>query len=83
MGDPSSEGKRSTPFSIKIITHLPNMTNICSSFIKNSDGSWTTLCPVSIEAQNGRIDLGAGLRFTPGVLFSGVDLAAWLESNCR
>ncbi len=58
--------------------------NICQSFRKNADGSWTSIQSVTITGQGGgQIQIGAGMTFTRGVQFMGLDLAAWLDQNCH
>jgi hypothetical protein len=57
--------------------------NPCQAFRKNSNGSWTSVQSVTISNPNGgQIQIGAGVTFTRGVMFMGVDLAAWLDANC-
>jgi len=56
--------------------------NVCSQFRKNPDGSWTSIDAVFIEGPNGKINVGPGMTFRQGALFLGLDLAAWLDSNC-
>jgi hypothetical protein len=50
----------------------------CSDFARNPDGSWSPVKPVNV---NGVI-MGPGVRFTPGVQFGGIDLAAVLNQQC-
>ncbi len=54
----------------------------CEAFRKNPDGSWTCIKPVTISGPNGTVKLGAGMTFSPGVAFMGVDLAKLLEEHC-
>ena len=59
------------------------MTNdLCSAFRKNPDGSWTSVRSVAINSPTGNIQIGTGVTFTRGVLWSGIDLAAYLDQNC-
>ncbi len=58
------------------------MNEICQSFRKNADGSWTSIGSVTINGPNGSIQIGPGMTFQRGVLFMGLDLAAWLDENC-
>jgi hypothetical protein len=48
---------------------------VLQSFRRNANGSWTPLKTVTI----GGITVGPGVAFTPGVAFSGLDLAALLN----
>jgi hypothetical protein len=50
----------------------------CADFTRNPDGSWSPVKPVQL----GGITMGPGVRFTPGVLFGGVDLASALNQHC-
>ena len=60
------------------------MVEPCDGFQRNANGSWTSLKPFNISGPSGgQISAGAGVTFTPGTLFNGVDLAAWLEKNCQ
>ena len=51
----------------------------CSDFVRNPDGSWSSVKPVSF----GGITLGPGVKFSPGVRFNGVDLGSTLNMHCR
>lgn len=51
----------------------------CADFQHNPDGSWSPLHPVTI---NGVTMGGPGVKFTVGVAFGGVDLAAALNKQC-
>ena len=46
-------------------------------FQQNADASYSPKCMVSI----GGIALGAGVSFTPGVSFSGVDIANYADRD--
>ena len=52
----------------------------CGDFKYNQDGSWSQLHSVTI---NGVTMSGSNSRFTEGVVFGGVDLAAALNRQCR
>ena len=54
-----------------------------NGFWRNEDGSWICIDPVTIEHPNGRVQVSPGTMLTPGMLFMGVDLAAWLEDELR
>jgi hypothetical protein len=58
-------------------------TDICSAFRKNADGSWTCIKPVTLQGPNGKVGIGAGASFARGSLFMGLDVAAWLDQNCK
>lgn len=51
----------------------------CLDFQRNPNGSWSPLKPVSI----GGVQMTPGVQFTPGVSFSGIDLAAELNRQCK
>jgi hypothetical protein len=48
------------------------------TFRRNRDGTWTCVAPVSFEGPIGRIRLSPGASFAKGVLYKGVDIAAFL-----
>jgi hypothetical protein len=50
----------------------------CSDFVRNSNGSWSPVRPVTING----VTMGPGVAFAPGVAFGGVDLAAVLNQQC-
>ena len=54
----------------------------CDAFQKNSDGSWTTVKPVTISSPMGEVKLNIGQTFRKGVQFMGLDLASLLDENC-
>lgn len=54
----------------------------CSAFQRNPNGSWTSIKSVTINGPNGQIQISPGMTFIRGVLFMGLDLAAWLDENC-
>ena len=56
--------------------------DICSAFRRNPDGSWTSIGSVSIKGPSGQVQVGTGMTFNRGVLFLGLDIAAWLDQNC-
>lgn len=55
----------------------------CSCFMKNPDGTWTCIKETMIFGYGGIIPITPGLNFTEGVIWMGVDLAAWLNENCQ
>lgn len=59
------------------------MNDPCSAFRANSNGSWTTIARVTIPGPNGQVTLDPGVTVTPGVAFNGLDIASWLNQNCR
>jgi hypothetical protein len=54
----------------------PQLT--CADFRHNPNGSWTPLHPVTL----GGVSMGAGVAFSEGVQFGGIDLAAALNKQC-
>jgi len=54
----------------------------CEAFEKDSDGNWHCITPVSIEIEKRVVVIGKGTTFIGGVLFTGIDVAKWLEENC-
>ncbi len=59
-----------------------NTNVICSSFVKNDDGSWSALRNVSVPGAGGSFNVREGAQFRPGASFAGLDLAAQLEKDC-
>ena len=57
--------------------------DVRSAFWRNEDGSWICIDPVTIEHPHGRMQVSPGTTLKPGVLFMGIDLAAWLEQQVR
>ena len=60
----------------------PILMNVCDSFRRNPNGSWTSVAAVTIQGPAGQVQIGPGMTFTRGVIFMGLDLAAWLDENC-
>jgi len=56
--------------------------SISDAVEKDSEGNWHCLKAISIEMENRMIALGAGMTFTKGVPFLGIDVAKWLDENC-
>jgi len=48
---------------------------------KDSEGNWHCLNAISIEMEQRIIVISAGMTFTKGVLFMGVDVAKWLDEH--
>jgi len=48
---------------------------------KDSKGNWHCLNAISIEMEQRIIVISAGMTFTKGVLFMGVDVAKWLDEH--
>ena len=48
---------------------------------KDSEGNWHCLEAISIEMEQRMIVISAGMTFTKGVLFMGVDVAKWLDEH--
>jgi hypothetical protein len=53
--------------------------NICDCFRRNPNGTWTCIRAVTIQG----VGIGPGVTVSRGVSFGGVDIAAWLDANCR
>ena len=51
------------------------------AFLRNRDGTWTCIRPVTLYGPNGRIQVTAGSTFALGTHFMNVDLAEWLEQQ--
>ena len=49
---------------------------------KDSEGNWHCLKAISIEMENRMIVLSAGMTFTKGVPFLGINVAKWLDEHC-
>jgi len=54
----------------------------CDAFVRNADGSWTCVADTTIFHPLGRIQVTQGSVFHPGIMYMGVDLAAWLGAAC-
>ena len=52
-----------------------NEHEILQSFRHNSDGTWTPLKTITVAGAT----VEQGVRFSRGVLFSGIDVAAFLD----
>ena len=57
------------------------MASFFRSFRRNADGSWTCIAPATLIHPRGRIQVTEGTCFSPGTVFMGVDVAAWLDSQ--
>jgi hypothetical protein len=57
------------------------MHDFYRAFSRNADGSWTCVAPATLVHPRGRIQVAEGACFHPGVIFMGVDVAAWLEEQ--
>lgn len=57
-------------------SHRPQIK--CVDYRRQPDGAWTPRRPVGF----GGVSLTPGTSFTPGVAFSGIDLAAILDARC-
>lgn len=56
----------------------------CANVRRNADGSWTTIAEVLLtDAAGNRVPLPAGITFGRGSTVNGIDIAAWLDANCR
>jgi hypothetical protein len=61
------------------MTPVPHAAG-CADFSRMANGAWTPTGPVQI---NHSITMGPGMAFNEGVAFSGIDIAKWLNQNCR
>jgi hypothetical protein len=55
-----------------------NVPLTCADFVRNPDGSWSPMRPVTLNG----VTMGPGVKFTPGVSFGGINLAAVLNQQC-
>ncbi len=51
------------------------------AFEKDSDGNWHCVQACSVDIEDKRLVFTAGMSFTKGTPFMGVDVANWLEEN--
>ena len=56
---------------------------VCAAFQPNGDGTWTSTRPVTIQVPTGELQIGPGQTFRRGIQFMGLDVATWLDMNCR
>lgn len=61
---------------------IEEKVSISDAVEKDSEGNWHCLKAISIEMENRMILLSAGMTFTKGVLFMGIDVAKWLDEHC-
>jgi hypothetical protein len=52
-------------------------------FRRDPDGSWECIASSTLNGPSGRIQVTQGTRLSPGTLYMGVDLAAWLEREAQ
>jgi len=50
-------------------------------FVREAPGVWTCIEPADLLLPQGRVQVTAGTRFTPGFKFMGVELATLLEEQ--
>ena len=55
--------------------------SISDAVEKDSEGNWHCLKAISIEIENRMIVLSAGMAFTKGVPYMGVDVTQWLDEH--
>lgn len=55
---------------------------ICSSFQRNSDGSWTCIKAVAVDSPKGELKAEPGTTFKRGEKYQDVDIAEWLDEIC-
>ena len=56
--------------------------SISDAVEKDSEGNWHCIKAISVEMENRMIVLSAGMTFTKGVPFMGIDVAKWLDEHC-
>jgi len=56
--------------------------SISDAVEKDSEGNWHCVKAISIEMENRMMVLSAGMTFTRGVPFMGIDVAKWLDEHC-
>ena len=54
----------------------------CGDFIRNPNGTWSPMHPVTIPGQSMAITIGPATELRPGPVFPGAQLAATLNANC-
>jgi len=54
--------------------------NFIKAFVRDSHGSWTCVAPATWEGPP-RVQVTVGMRFTPGMMFMGVELVKLLEAQ--
>jgi hypothetical protein len=52
-------------------------------FRRHADGSWECVATSTLDGPNGRIQVGEGRRFWPGVRYMGIDVVKWLEDEAE
>lgn len=52
-----------------------------SAFWRNEDGSWICIDPITLDHPKGRVQVAPGTILFPGMLYMGIDLAAWLDQQ--
>ena len=57
--------------------------DVLTRFLRNRDGSWLCLAPANLAAAGASLPVCAGMTFTAGVLYRGVDVAVELERVTR
>jgi len=55
--------------------------SISDSVEKDSEGNWHCLKAISIDIGNRIIALRAGMTFTKGITFMGIDVVKWLDEH--
>ena len=56
--------------------------SISDAVEKDSEGNWHCVKAISIEMENRMMVLSAGMTFTKGAPFMGIDVAKWLDEHC-
>ena len=52
-----------------------------NAFERDKDGNWRCLRACSIDVENKRVALTAGMEFQKGSRYQGIDVTEWLEKN--
>jgi len=55
--------------------------SIVVAFRRNANGSWTSLRSTTISGPNGYVTIPAGMTFSRGVQFMGLELATLLDQS--
>jgi len=55
----------------------------CEAFQKNPDGTWVSTKATTLKVKNRTMTIPMGMKFTRGEVFMFIDVAEWLEENCK
>jgi len=54
-----------------------------NAFEKDKEGTWHCVRACSLNIDNKEIDFSAGMKFTKGASYLGVDVIGWLDKNYK